>query len=179
MGIITTTLKPQKKTDVVGIAVLNPEDFTIQLDCLPGRDWESTKDFTGLTAETYHQAVRTEEYFKETLNRLRGIPVVTFAKQICCDALELFGIPGEYLIQLPSAYYVVSSSMTPWERLEENPNIVEWVRYLNRYRVATKRQELLDAVKAKRSDKRLYGITCLDNLETDATIWEAILNMPC
>ena len=157
----------------------NPDDGTILLNCCEKRDWESTKDFTGLTQGTYTSTMVTEYFFKKVIADLADRPIVTFAEGLCKDCFGIFGVSTELIIGLPSAICAVRSSFVPWENFETNTSIPEWVRLLNRQRVKISRKELAESVKAVRADHRLYGITCLDNLELDGAIWDAIINSKC
>lgn len=180
MGMITTNLHPQTKKDVIGLAELNPDDNTIMLWCIENRDWEITKDFTGITAEVYKQTMVTEDVFKNTvIERFKNIPVATFASGICQSCFSLYGLDPSFVIQIPSAFFVARSGFTPWESLEENTNVLDWIRYLNRNKAHVKRQDMLEAAETKRSDKRGYGVKCLDNLETDGLVWQAVLDTLC
>lgn len=164
---------------MIGIAVYNPDDGTIMLHCCQGRDWECTKDFTGLTAHVYNSTLKTEDAFKAVLVELAERPIATFAEGVCKDCFRLYGLNTELIIGLPSALSMVRSSFVPWEGFEVNPAIHEWIKLLNRQRVKISRRDLAESVKAVKSDHRIYGITCLDNLELDGAIWDAIINSKC
>lgn len=179
VGMITTTLTPNIKKDVIGVAVYNPDDGTIWLDCCQDRDWEQTKDFTGITDGVYNRSLRSETVFKEVLERLSSRVIATFSHNICKDCFRAYGYNNDCIISIPSAMMVARSSFIPWDRFEENDNIAEWVQLLNKNKIKISRQDLATYAKAERCDKRLYGIKCLDNLELDGAIWDAVLNTPC
>lgn len=175
-GVITTTLTPKTKKDIIGVVTYYPDAGEVYLDCCNGRNWEATKDFTGLTESIYLSHARDERTFQEKLERLASSPVAVFADSLMKDCLSIYGKPTDMVIRIPSAAYVIRSSFTPWDRFEENPNVVEWINLLNKHKAHVNRKWLIESAQITKPDPREFGVKCLDNVEMDACIWEAAIN---
>ena len=175
-GVITTSLSPRLKKDVIGLVTYHPDDGAVYLTCCNERNWEVTKDFTGLTESLYLSHACDEHAFKEKLKDISKSPVAVFADALLKDCLSIFGLPNDMVISIPSALYIIRSKFTPWDRFENNPNVVEWVNLLNKHKAHVNRKWLMETAQATKPDSREFGIKCLDNVETDACIWSAAIN---
>lgn len=177
--MITTTLKPTTKKDIIGIATYNPDDGTIWLDCCQSRDWEKTKDYTGINEGCYKSALRSEGMFESIIKDISSKTIACFASDICAAGFLAYGYSNYTIFDICATAMIGQNRFIPWEDLAENPSIPEWARYINRQKRRISRNDLASTLSADKADKRIYGIKCLDNLEVDAAIWHKAITQLC
>ena len=113
---LTNTLKPEKPEDVIGFAWQSLDDEQPKILTLPGREWESTAEYTGLDAELYRGS-QVEHYdLDKDFQDMIGLPIVAFSKGV---AIKAFGALhfSPVIIGLPEALAKTVSKLKPPEEL--------------------------------------------------------------
>lgn len=186
MGWITTSLQVNDRRDIVGVMLLpfsedSPSAEDIKLLTLPGRNWEVTSAFTGLTDDIYnaHRTETEEAFVRGVSELLYGRWAVSFAKGIADISMAIYAqsVP---LVGIPNLYQRVSSSSSNWSGIDDTNTMEDMVGWINSARIGrlgrgtiayTLREDLSGYY-----DITKMGVACLDNLILDRCMFNALLN---
>ena len=168
---LTTTVRPEKPEDVIGFAWQSIDDEQPTIMTLPGREWETTAEYTGLDAGLYKDCQVDRWDTNEMFLKLVESPVIAFSKGVAAKAFGALHF-SPIIIGLPEALAKTTRRLKPPEDLTIR-SVASW---LNSGRPLLKMSRM-DCVKALKFEiDRRDGVPIAGfNLAADLGMFDKLL----
>lgn len=172
---LTTAVNVETSDNVIGFAWTYVDDpQSVNIMTFPGRDWEATAQYTGLSKDVYEQSLYDRAQSNDAFMNAVNCPVFAYAGGMLRKALKMVDI-DPMVIEIPNAVRKVKGPLAVLD--VKSIDTIKFVKWLNSGVPLRKmkRTDLATSIGAKWDDRSAISVIGR-NLAIDAALASEILD---
>ena len=169
---LTTAIVVESPENVIGFAWRTVDDDTVRIVTLPGRDWESTAQYTGMTKDLYESNIVKSVGDNKEFMDMAGNPMAAYASGILKKSFGMLDM-FVHVIDIPRAIAKTGIGLAP-ANLGSLNDAVSWLNSGSPLR-KMKRQDAVKTYSLEVDDRS--GLPIIGrNLAMDAALFGKVLD---